>query len=45
MISISSHRVGRTGRGNYKGVAITLYSLMKKVILLLLKTEVINLKM
>ena len=26
MISISSHRVGRTGRGNYKGVAITLYS-------------------
>ena len=26
MISISLHRVGRTGRGNYKGVAITLYS-------------------
>ena len=26
MILTSLHRVGRTGRGNYKGVAITLYS-------------------
>ena len=26
MILISLHIVGRTGRGNYKGVAITLYS-------------------
>ncbi len=26
MILISLHRVGRTGRGQYKGVAITLYS-------------------
>ena len=25
-IDFFTHRVGRTGRGNYKGVAITLYS-------------------
>ena len=44
-IDFFTHRVGRTGRGNYKGVAITLYSRMKNIIFLLLKIKAITLIM
>ena len=44
-IDFFTHRVGRTGRGNYKGVAITLYSPDEEHNIFLLKIKAITLIM